>query len=193
LRFVPAAVTGLITTDESMLLTINRGRADGVGARDPVVALKGLVGLVRSVQEHSAQVQAITDPMSVVGAATATPRARALYGRGRGKPSNFFPKTRSRISNIGSELITRALRKFELPKGITIGTIKKRDLNFTASRRRRRIRRRFRRHRGSSRHRPQRSGQRRHSAGGSLARSASSCPTATFLMTPRAPWCETAP
>ncbi len=131
LRFVPADVTGLITTDESMLLTINRGRADGVGARDPVVALKGLVGLVRSVQEHSAQVQAITDPMSVVGAATRDTRARgALYGRGRGKPLEFLPENEVENFNIGSELITARFENSNFPKGITIGTIKKRDLNL---------------------------------------------------------------
>lgn len=131
LRFVPADVTGLITTDESMLLTINRGRADGVSPRDPVVALKGLVGLVRSVQERSAQVQAITDPMSVVGAATRDTRARgALYGRGRGKPLEFLPENEVENFNVGSDLITARFENSNFPKGITIGTIKKRDLNL---------------------------------------------------------------
>ncbi|MCE5229648.1 rod shape-determining protein MreC [bacterium] len=131
LRFVPADVTGLITSDESMLLTINRGRADGIGARDPVVALKGLVGLIRSVQEHTAQVQAITDPMSVVGAATRDTRARgALYGRGRNKPLEFLPENEVENFNVGSRLITSRFENSNFPKGITIGVIEKRDLNL---------------------------------------------------------------
>lgn len=131
LRFVPADVTGLITSDESMLLTINRGRADGIGQSAPVVALDGLVGLIRSVQERTAQVQAITDPMSVVGAATRDTRARgALYGRGRGKPLEFLPENEVENFNIGSNLITARFANSNFPKGITIGTIKKRDLNL---------------------------------------------------------------
>lgn len=131
LRFVPADVTGLITNDESMLLTINRGRADGITQSAPVVALDGLVGLVRSVQEHSAQVQAITDPMSVVGSATRDTRARgALYGRGRGKALEFLPENEVENFNIGSDLITARFENSNFPKGIKIGTIRKSDLNL---------------------------------------------------------------
>lgn len=131
LKFVQADITGLITSDESMLLTINRGRADGISPRDPVVALDGLVGMIRSVQDHSAQVQAITDPMSVVGAATRDTRARgALYGRGRGKPLEFLPENEVENFNIGSRLITSRFENSNFPKGITIGVIEKRDLNL---------------------------------------------------------------
>ena len=129
LRFLPADVTGILTTDQSMLLVINRGRRDGVRERDPVVALGGLVGIAHSVYEDSARVQAITDPMSVVGAATLQTRARgAVYGGGRNEPLEFIPENEALEFGPGSRLITSGFENSNFPKGIVIGEITERGI-----------------------------------------------------------------
>ncbi len=131
LQFLPADVTGVLTGDDGMLLVINRGRADGIRLRDPVVALDGLVGIVRATSEFSSQVQAITDSMSVVGAATIDTRARgAIYGRGRNQPLEFLPENEAVQFELGSSLISSGFDNSSFPKGLTIGTITDRDFNL---------------------------------------------------------------
>lgn len=130
LMFLPADVTGLITSGQSAALIINCGRAEGVRAHDPVVALEGLVGIVQSVALHTAKVQAITDPISNVGVMDSASRARGvIIGRGRNELMEFMPENEVQPINIGGVLITSGFENSVFPKGIVVGMIQDRKLN----------------------------------------------------------------
>ena len=130
LQFVPADVTAIHTQEGSAEVTINRGRLHHVEARDPVVALGGLVGVVRSVGRDHARVQTLSDPGSVVGAVSREGRARGVVrGRGRDKPLEFVTEDESQAIEPGAELVTSGFENSIYPKGVLIGKITDVDLN----------------------------------------------------------------
>jgi rod shape-determining protein MreC len=130
LNFLTADVIGLLANEQSAALIINRGRADGVRPRDPVVALGGLVGVVQSVSAHTARVQAITDPLSAVGAVDHGSRARGIvYGRGRNRPLDFTPENEIQPIDKQAVLITSGFENSVFPKGVVIGVIQDRKFN----------------------------------------------------------------
>jgi rod shape-determining protein MreC len=135
--FLPADVVGSNTTDGA-LLTLNRGHADGIRPRDPVVSLGGLVGIVRSVAAHSAQVQSITDPLSGVGAigvgtgdgaraGTGDRRTRGIVlGRGHDRSMEFHPENEVQPIEPGARLVSSGFKNSVFPKGLVIGIIEQR-------------------------------------------------------------------
>lgn len=130
LRFLPADVTAIHTQEGSAEATINRGTSDGVQPRDPVVALGGLVGVVRTTGADHARVQTLSDPGSVVGVVTREGRARGVVrGRGRDKPLEFVTEDEIQAIEPGAELITSGFENSIYPKGIQVGTISGVDLN----------------------------------------------------------------
>ena len=54
-------------------LKINRGSADGVRSGDAVICADGLVGRVRAVYSHAADIQLVTDPNARISCALALP------------------------------------------------------------------------------------------------------------------------
>jgi cell shape-determining protein MreC len=128
IAFLPADVVGTDTYG-GVLLIVNRGERDGVRPRDPVVALGGLVGIVKSVAARSAIVQSVTDPLSVVGVigvADKGARARGVvYGRGRNRPLEFFPENEVQPIEPGAVLISSGFKNSAFPKGLVIGVIEK--------------------------------------------------------------------
>ena len=130
LAFLPTDVIGVDKLEQNALLEINRGRADGVQSCDPVVALDGLVGIVREVASPRARVQALTDPMSAVGAVVRDSRVRGVvYGRGHDRPLEFMPDSEIQPIEKGGVLVTSGFSQSVFPKGIVIGTIEGRQLN----------------------------------------------------------------
>jgi rod shape-determining protein MreC len=130
--FLPANVIGL-DTYAGAILVIDRGSRDGVRARDPVVSLGGLAGIVRSVSARSATVQSVTDPLSVVGAVGVTRSGRrargVVYGRGLGQPMEFAPESEVDPIEPGATLISSGFDNSVFPKGLAIGVIEKRGLD----------------------------------------------------------------
>jgi rod shape-determining protein MreC len=130
LRFLPADVIGSHARDDAVTLLINRGRAEGVAPGQPVVATGGLVGVVRTAFARSAQVQTLTDAMSVVGVATRQGRVRgAVYGQGHGRPLHFLPEDETYRFAIGAELITSGFENSIYPKGILVGVVEGRGID----------------------------------------------------------------
>lgn len=122
--FLQADVVSFHDRDESAVLTINRGRRDGVRPRDPVVALGGLVGVVREVAEASSRVQALSDPVSAVGVFDRVSRARGVVmGQGMGSDLIFVPEDEALPILSGAELITSGFENSLYPKGLLVGRI----------------------------------------------------------------------
>lgn len=131
LTFMMADVIGLVTNEESAEMVINRGAAHGVWPRDPVVALGGLIGLVQSVDERTAHVQALSDPLSAVGVVATQNRARGVvYGRGRGHALEFIPENEVQPIEVNSTLVTSGFENSVYPKGIVVGRIVAREANM---------------------------------------------------------------
>lgn len=130
--FLLADVVGA-NTYEGSLLIVNRGQRDGIRPSDPVVSLGGLVGVVRSVSEHSAHVQTLTDPLSVVGGigvGGSGRRSRGMvHGRGQNRPLEFMPENEVQPIDPGALLISSGFRNSVYPKGLVIGVIEERSLD----------------------------------------------------------------
>ena len=68
----PCEVTGYVTNDPFHAFTIGQGSADGIALYDPVVTDLGLVGVITSLGEHSAEVTTILSPSVSVAAYCST-------------------------------------------------------------------------------------------------------------------------
>jgi hypothetical protein len=111
-------------------LIINRGKVDGLRPRDPVVSLGGLVGIVQRIYAHTARVQAITDPLSAVGAIDRDRRARGVvYGKGRHELMWFIPENEVQPIEIGAVLVTSGFENSIYPKGVVVGIVQERKHN----------------------------------------------------------------
>jgi rod shape-determining protein MreC len=130
LELVPVDVIGLDARDQNAVLIVNRGRRDGIAPRDPMVALGGLVGLVREVSEREARVQAISDPLSAVGALVRDNRSRGIVqGQGRGEPLEYVPENEVQPIMPGALLLTSGFDNSVFTKGLLIGVIRKPTTN----------------------------------------------------------------
>lgn len=129
-RLLQADVTGYMARDEHALLMLNRGRSDGIAPRDPVVALGGLVGVVREVGEHTCRVQALVDPLSAVGVFDRRTRSRGVVrGQGVDQEAIFIPESEQLPVALGAELISSGFEQSIYPKGLLVGTIVNRGKN----------------------------------------------------------------
>lgn len=130
LEYLLADVIGFSTEDLAAEWTINRGSLDGIEIGLPVVGRLGLAGVIRQVEDHSARVQALSDPISAVGGADTENRARGvIFGRGRGSPLEFLPENDLTPIRPGARLVTSGLGNSVYPKGIFIGTVRERSFN----------------------------------------------------------------
>ena len=68
----PCEVTGYVTNDPFHAFTIGQGSAEGISLYDPVVTDLGLVGVITSLGEHTAQVTTILSPSVSVAAYCST-------------------------------------------------------------------------------------------------------------------------
>ncbi|HEX2864836.1 MAG TPA: rod shape-determining protein MreC, partial [Deinococcales bacterium] len=91
------AIAGVVAADPTPLLSrlvIDKGQADGVSERMPVVSGQNLVGVVMEVTKHSATVWTLIDPGLTVGVSIAGKGGRATahgVAGGRLRADSFFP------------------------------------------------------------------------------------------------------
>lgn len=119
---VPAQVIGTSGSDSSRLVLIDKGAADGLKPEQAVITPDGVVGKLRDVFPHSAQVVLISDPTSGAGVILATTRIRGiLRGTADGEIQINNLTADSRIKP-GEQVVTSG-GDLVFPRGIPVGTI----------------------------------------------------------------------
>lgn len=123
-EYVPALVTGRNPDNWFQTVTINRGRAHGIGPNDVVVVSQGLVGRVSTVSEHAATVMLILDPDSGVAAMVQRTRDAgvALGMAGDGPHLHLRMFSREAAVEPGDAITTSGL-SYLFPKGLLIGVV----------------------------------------------------------------------
>lgn len=123
-EYVPALVTGRNPDNWFQTVTINRGRAHGIGPNDVVVVSQGLVGRVSTVSERAATVMLILDPDSGVAAMVQRTRDAgvALGMAGDGPYLHLRMFSREAAVEPGDAITTSGL-SYLFPKGLLIGVV----------------------------------------------------------------------
>lgn len=106
-------------------ITINKGTAHGVAKGMAVVTPEGVVGHIRSVTRHTAEVLLITDPKSALGGRVYR-NSQVVLVEGLGSPGGgrLQVKLLSRDANLRKDdyIITSGLSEI-YPKGLPVGVI----------------------------------------------------------------------
>ncbi len=119
---VPAQIIGTSGTEQSRILSINKGSKDGVEVDMPVITAEGIVGRIREVFPHTSQVLEITDPTSGAGVILATTRIRGiLRGTALGQPQVTSVMPDERIKE-GEPVITSGGDQI-FPRGLAVGVV----------------------------------------------------------------------
>jgi len=125
LETVPADVIQKDISNYSKFITINVGKNDGVDAKMPVIADKGLVGYVVSVTDNSAKVQTIIDTSSATSGTMSTTRdsivVKGIIDSNNTLKATYIPVDTALLE--GDVVDTSGLGGI-YPKGIHIGKIK---------------------------------------------------------------------
>jgi rod shape-determining protein MreC len=119
---LPAQIIGTSGTEQSRILSINKGSKEGVGVDMPVITPDGIVGRIREVFPHTSQVLEITDPTSGAGVILANTRIRGiLRGNALGQPQvvNIMPDDRIKA---GEPVITSGGDQI-FPRGLAVGVV----------------------------------------------------------------------
>jgi len=121
---VPAQVFGSSGSEQAKVFYIDKGAADGLKRDMPVISSDGIVGKVRDVFPHTAQVLAINDQTSGAGVILETTRIRGvLKGNAAGQlevvglMSDQRIKPGEKVLTAGGDLI--------FPRGLPVGVVKK--------------------------------------------------------------------
>ncbi len=119
---VAAEVIGTSGSDRSHVLWINKGSADGLQPEQPVLTPDGVVGKLRDVTAHSAQLLLLNDANSGAGVFLASTRMRGiLRGTASGEVviNNLTPDDRikpgERVLTSGGDQV--------FPRGLPVGVI----------------------------------------------------------------------
>jgi rod shape-determining protein MreC len=119
---VPAQVIGTSGTDQSRILTIDKGSKDGLKPDMAVITPDGIVGKLRDVFGHTSQVLVINDQTSGAGVLLESTRLRGvLRGNALGQPQiiNMLPDERvkpgERVISSGGDQI--------FPRGLPVGVV----------------------------------------------------------------------
>lgn len=118
----PAEVIGTSGTDQSRIILINKGLKDGLKPDMPVITPDGVVGKLKDVFGHTAQVEMINDQTSGAGVLLQTTRLRGvLRGNVYGQPQiiNILPDERIKP---GEPVVTSGGDQI-FPRGLPIGTV----------------------------------------------------------------------
>jgi rod shape-determining protein MreC len=119
---VAAQVIGTSGSDQSRLLTLDKGSEDGLKPGMPVITPDGAVGKLRDVFPHTAQLLLLSDPTSGAGVMLQSTRIRAvLHGSATGKLEITNLTQDSRIKPGENVLTTGGDQVF--PRGLAVGTI----------------------------------------------------------------------
>lgn len=121
---LPAQIIGSSGSDQSRVFYIDKGSADGLAHDMAVITIDGIVGKVRDVFPHTAQVLAINDPTSGAGVILETTRIRGiLRGNAYGQLQIVDVTSDQRIQP-GEKVLT-AGGDLVYPRGLPVGTVQK--------------------------------------------------------------------
>ncbi len=125
---VAAQVVGTGGGDQGRILTIDKGREEGLLPDMAVITPDGIVGKLRDVFAHSAQVLLINDPSSGVGVILVDTRSRGvLRGSSSGNVliNTLLPDERIKA---GEQVITSGGDRV-FPRGLPVGVVKSAGLD----------------------------------------------------------------
>ncbi len=121
---VAAQVIGTSGTDQSRVLYIDKGSADGIHADMPVITPDGVVGKIRDVFAHASQVLEINDQTSGLGIILEKTRLRGiLRGNATGQPEIINIPSDERVQS-GEAVITSGGDQI-YPRGLPVGTVER--------------------------------------------------------------------
>jgi rod shape-determining protein MreC len=121
-KTVAAQTIGTSGTDQSRVFYIDKGKDSGIERDMAVITPDGIVGKVRDVFPHTAQVLAINDQSSGAGVILATTRIRGiLRGNGAGQPQVEDVVRDQRIKP--GELVLTAGGDDIFPRGMAVGVV----------------------------------------------------------------------
>lgn len=121
---LPAQIIGTSGTDQSQLFYIDKGSSAKLERDMAVVTADGIVGKVREVYPHSAQVLLISDQSSGAGVILETTRIRGiLRGNAEGRPQIVGLMADSRIKP-GERVLTAGGDEI-FPRGLPVGVVEK--------------------------------------------------------------------
>ena len=119
-----AQAIGSSGSDQSRVFYLDKGSADGLDRDMAVITAEGIVGKVREVFPHSAQVLAINDQTSGAGVILETTRVRGiLRGNAAGQPQIVDIMSDQRIQP-GEKVLT-AVGDQIFPRGLPVGVVEK--------------------------------------------------------------------
>jgi rod shape-determining protein MreC len=125
LTAVTAQTQEIYTSNFTMTITIDKGRADGVDVGMPVVGAGGLVGLVTYSFHHTAVVQLITDGQSKVGVTFGTQELTGtIDGQGPDSPMTADGIAPHTALTKGEPMYTSSLDGAAFPPGIPVARVK---------------------------------------------------------------------
>src|ERR1700721_1697324 len=123
-KTVPAQVIGTGGSDQSRILTIDKGSKDGLARDQPVITPDGIVGKLVEVFPHTSQVLEINDQTSGAGVLLEKTRlGGVLRGNAYGQPQiiNVLPDDRVKP---GEQVVTSGGDQI-FPRGLSVGTVQK--------------------------------------------------------------------
>jgi rod shape-determining protein MreC len=120
----PAQIIGSSGTLQSRLVWLDKGSSDGLGPDMAVVTPDGIVGKVRDVFAHTAQVLMINDQTSGAGVVLETTRIRGiLRGNASGRPQVINILADQRIQP-GERVLTAGGDQI-FPRGLPVGVVER--------------------------------------------------------------------
>lgn len=123
-KTVPAQVIGTGGSDQSRILTIDKGSKDGLKRDQPVITPDGIVGKLVEVFPHTSQVLEINDQTSGAGVLLQETRLRGvLRGNAYGQPQIIDVLPDDRIKT-GEKVVTSGGDQI-FPRGLPVGTVQK--------------------------------------------------------------------
>jgi rod shape-determining protein MreC len=123
-KTVVAQAVGSSGSEQSRVFYIDKGSADGLDRDMAVITPDGIVGKVRDVFPHSAQVLAINDQSSGAGVILETTRIRGiLRGNAAGQPQIVDIVADQRIQP-GEKVLTAGGDQI-FPRGLPVGVVEK--------------------------------------------------------------------
>jgi rod shape-determining protein MreC len=121
-KTVAAQVIGTSGTDQSEVVYIDKGSAEGLQQDMPVITADGVVGKVKDVFPHTSQVLLVTDPTSGVGVILEATRIRGiLKGRANDQLQVADVSPDSRVK-AGEQIVTSGGDQI-FPRGLPVGTV----------------------------------------------------------------------
>jgi rod shape-determining protein MreC len=123
-KTVAAQAIGSSGSDQSRVFYLDKGSAEGLARDNAVITADGIVGKVREVFPHTAQVLAINDQSSGAGVILATTRTRGiLRGNAAGQPQVVGILADQRIQP-GEKVFTAGGDQI-FPRGLPVGVVQK--------------------------------------------------------------------